>query len=150
MLPKHWDFTKSRVKNVVEVFNKDAINNFLKELADFVNATANTYTARKQELTKAGLKQDIDNYLSPPAIEEAIGFFPFIENYISDLETGKRMLDGNKMADPKTVQRYRTAKNSLLEFEEHERIKMTFDSWSEELWNNYISYLTFVKNFENK
>lgn len=148
VLPKHWDFTKSRVKNVVEVFNKDDINNFLKELADFVNSTANTYTARKLELTKAGLKQDIDNYLSPPMIEEVIGFFPFIEKFIDDLETGKRMLDGNKIADPKTVQRYKTAKNSLIEFEKHEQIKLMFDNWTEDLWNTYISYLTFVKTFK--
>jgi integrase len=148
IMPKHWDFAKSRVKNVVEVFNKDDINNFLKELADFVNSTANTYAAKKLELTKASLKQDIENYLKPPVVEEAIGFFPFIEKFINDLETGKRMLEGNKLANSKTIQRYKTAKNSLLEFEKHEQIKLTFDSWTEELWNNYISYLTFVKKFK--
>jgi len=148
VLPKNWDFAKSRVKNVVEVWNKDDINNFLKEIADFVNTTANTYTSKKLELTKAGLKQELDNYLSPPKVEEVIGFFPFIEKFILALEAGDRLLDGNKIADPKTVQRYRTAKNSLEEFEKYKAMSFVFDDWTEDLWNSYISYLTFIKKFK--
>ncbi|WP_215232104.1 site-specific integrase [Dyadobacter linearis] len=153
VLPKHWDFTKSRVKNVVEVWDKDDINAFLRGLTDFTNSVANTYKARREDLTKQLLKRELDNYIKPPKAEEQIKFFDFFEKLIIDLESGKRLLDNNKIADPKTIQRYRTAKNSLQEFEQYRIDKLNesvlhFDHWTEQLWNEYISYLTFVKSFK--
>jgi len=146
--PKNWDFTKSRVKNVVEVWNKDEINGFIKDLADFTNSMANSYVAKKVEFTKSILKKELDNYINPPKESEAIGFFPFIDNFITDLETGKRLLEGNKIADPKTVQRYKTAKNSLLEFQGQIEKPLMFNDWTEELWTEYVGYLTFIKKFK--
>lgn len=148
ILPKYWDFTKSRVKNVVDVWNKDDINTFLVELAEFVNSVSNSYKAKKEELTKLVLKIEIDNYINPPQTPEKISFYQFMDQYVEDLRTGKRLVRGNRIADKKTVQRYITAKNRLVAFGEYLGNEITFDLWSEELWRDFIRYLTFEMKYK--
>lgn len=163
--PKHWDNKMDRVKNVVmpeltvdnkhvhemaryEAATKDNVNFYFSCLRTVVDKAISDTLKTRVPITKELLMDALNGYNNPaPALEE-ITFFKFIDQFISDLETGKRMLDGNKTADPKTIQRYKTAKNSLVEFEQHEKIKLTFDSWTEELWNVYISFLTFIKKFK--
>ncbi|MBE9464715.1 tyrosine-type recombinase/integrase [Dyadobacter subterraneus] len=162
--PKHWDSKMDKVKNVAmpemtvdnkhvheiagyQQATKDNVNLYFSYLRTVVDKALSDALVGRISITKEYLEKALDDYNNPVIEPDTISFFQFIEKFINDLETGKRMLDGNKIADPKTVQRYKTAKNSLIEFEKHEQIKIMFDSWTEELWNTYISYLTFVKNF---
>ncbi|MCE7064026.1 site-specific integrase [Dyadobacter sp. CY326] len=163
--PKHWDNKLDKVKNIAvpiltvdnkhaheiaqcQQATKDNVNLYLSYLRDVVDKALSDAMVKHISPTKEYLEHCLNVYINPPKVEEAIGFFPFVEKFINDLETGKRLLDGNKIADPKTVQRYKTAKNSLFEFQGQIERVLVFDDWTEELWNEYTSYLTFIKKFK--
>jgi len=165
VLPKHWDSKMDKVKNVVlpeltvdnkhvheiagyQQATKDNVNLYFTYLRTVVDQALSLALVNRTPITKEYLETALDDYNNPVAKPEVITFFQFLEKFISDLETGKRMLEGNKIADPKTVQRYRTAKNSLEEFEKYKAMTFIFDDWTEDLWNSYISYLTFIKKFK--
>ncbi|WP_159477645.1 phage integrase SAM-like domain-containing protein [Dyadobacter sp. 3J3] len=131
-----------------EAGTKDNVNFYFSCLRSVVDKTISDILISRIPVTKELVETALKNYNTPATTSEEITFFKFIDQFISDLETGKRMLDGNKIADPKTVQWYKTAKNSLAEFEEHEKIKLTFDSWTEEMWKAYVKLLTFTKKFK--
>jgi len=150
VLPKHWDFAKSRVKNVAEIVNKDEINSFLLNVSEFVNSVDSTYRIQRQVLTKDLLKHRLEEYFTPTPISgpNENDFFEFIDGFISDLESGVRLLKGEKLADPKTVQRYRTARESLKQFESELPDSIKFSSWTEAFYKKYIHFLTFTKKYK--
>ncbi|MBC7410428.1 MAG: hypothetical protein H7339_18750, partial [Arcicella sp.] len=39
VLPKYWDFDKTKIKNVAAVSNKDEINFYLSDLKEFIDRT---------------------------------------------------------------------------------------------------------------
>jgi len=168
ILPKHWDNKLDRVKNValplLTVDNKHAhemvvlqqatnenVNLYLTNLCIVVDKALSDAIAINTPASKELLEKALNNYLHPPKTllePEKIKFFPFLQKYIDDLKSGQRMIKGNKIADPKTVQRYKTAKKSLLEFEKKSGSSLTFEAWNDELYNEYIRFLTFVKKYK--
>jgi hypothetical protein len=83
VLPKHWDFDKSKIKNVVAVSNKDDINAYLHDLKEFIDRTMEKYKLMREPLTKTDLKESIDNYLNPQPEIRPQTLFEYIEQFIT-------------------------------------------------------------------
>ena len=116
VLPKHWNFEKSEVKNVTAVTNKDEINIFLHDLKVFINATLEKYRLMREPLIKQSLKEEIEGYLSPKPVEKLESLFEYIERFIVERESGKRLVDNVKRYDKATITRFRTTQKVLHEF----------------------------------
>ena len=61
VLPKYWDFEKTRIKNVTHVLNKDEINCYLSNLQGLINRAVATHKELVEPLTKNVLKDFLDN-----------------------------------------------------------------------------------------
>ncbi|MCF2502585.1 site-specific integrase [Dyadobacter sp. CY107] len=163
--PKFWDSKMDKVKNVampeMTIDNKhvheiagyqqatrDNVNLYFSYLRTVVDEALSSAIVKRTPVTKEYLENALDAYNNPVVQPSRVSFFQFVDAFINDLESGKRMLDGNKIADPKTVQRYKTAKNNLLEFQVNQKVMLDFGNWTEEMWNDYIAFLTFVKKFK--
>jgi integrase len=148
VLPKHWDFKKSRVKNIVEFFPKDEVNAFLTDLANFINTTATIYKTQKQELSKEVLKNEIDLFINP---EKAIkdkpkNLFAFIEKFILDSKEGRRQIDG-KEVNERTIKRYNTTFSIIKDFQsQYERV-IDFKNIDIDFYKDFNNYMTKVKNY---
>ena len=60
VLPKYWDFEKTKVKNVTHVSNKDEINTYLSNLRELINKAVEIYGELVEPLNKNLLKEFLD------------------------------------------------------------------------------------------
>jgi integrase len=60
ILPKYWDFEKTKVKNVTHVSNKDEINTYLSNLRELINKAVEIYGEFVEPLNKNLLKEFLD------------------------------------------------------------------------------------------
>jgi site-specific recombinase XerD len=60
ILPKYWDFEKTKVKNVTHVSNKDEINTYLLNLRELINKAVEIYGELVEPLNKNILKEFLD------------------------------------------------------------------------------------------
>ncbi len=60
ILPKYWDFEKTKVKNVTHVSNKDEINTYLSNLRELINKAVEIYGELVEPLNKNLLKEFLD------------------------------------------------------------------------------------------
>jgi site-specific recombinase XerD len=150
ILPDYWNFTKSEVKHMVSNPhpNRDLINTKLKTIKNFIDFTAQRYQLEepKRELTKPILKNELDNFLNPPKVHK-ITFYEFIEQFINDCKTGKRLNDGARIAE-RTIKNYSTGFNGLKEYETYTGEEITFESLTRQFWQEYVHYLTMVKKYK--
>jgi site-specific recombinase XerD len=146
VLPKEWDFDKSKIKNVSTNRNKDDINVFLLEVKGFIDSTIERYKLMRKPLAKKDLKGELDNYLNPPIVI-SITFFDFVKNFIDDCKSGKRLNDGMRIAE-RTIKNYNTGYNGLKEFQDYTNQQITFESLNRTLWQEYVHYLTMTKKYK--
>lgn len=148
VLPTHWDFKKSRVKNIIGFYPKDEVNSFLVEIENFINSLANTFKAKKQELTKEALKYEIDNYLNPN--KDLKGkpktLFAFIEKFIADSKSGRRQIEG-KQVNERTVKRYNTTLTILKEYEKQNGLNLDFQAIDLDFYKDFNNFMMKVKNY---
>lgn len=148
VLPKHWDFKKSRVKNIVEFFPKDEVNTFLTDLANFINTTATIYKTQKQELSKEVLKNEIDLFINPEKAlkDKPKNLFAFIEKFILDSKEGRRQIEG-KEVNERTIKRYNTTHSILKDFQnQYERV-IDFKNIDIDFYKDFNNYMNKVKNY---
>lgn len=146
ILPKNWDFDKSKIKNVIAVENRDDINVFLLNLKHFIDNTIDRYKLMRKPLTKQDLKIELDNYINPPKII-TLSFFEFIQNFIDDCKSGKRLNDGMRIAE-RTIKNYTTGYNGLKEYQDYTNQQITFESLNRTFWQEYVHYLTMTKKYK--
>jgi site-specific recombinase XerD len=148
--PDYWNFKKKEVRHVLSNPhpNRDLINDKLKTIENFINFTAQRFqlTIPPTELTKNILKSELDNYLNPPKVV-TITFFDFIQGFMDDCKTGKKLNDGMRMAE-RTIKNYGTGFSGLKEYETYTGETITFESLNRKFWQEYVHYLTMVKKYK--
>jgi site-specific recombinase XerD len=147
--PDYWNFAKSEVKHIVSNPhpNRELINNKLKSIKNFVDSTAQRYLLEEplKVFSKATLKKELDNYLNSKVSK--ITFHEFIEQFIDDCKTGKRLNDGSKIAE-RTIKNYTTGFNGLKEYEAHTNEPITFYNLTRKFWQEYVHYLMMEKKYK--
>ena len=195
ILPKHWDFKKSEVKqvalpeislppNILQKKNDfniiSFVNNYLHDLAEFVNSSANLEKenlkleienylngkdeieqfafdlnsfingiiikarSKKKKLSKEDLINQIHTFLSPPA--KGITLFDYIETFIKDSETGRRLIDGGNVNE-RTIKRYRTTQSILKDFAKVYKRTIDFSTIDIDFYKDFNSYMAKVKDY---
>ncbi|GAB3514968.1 site-specific integrase [Emticicia fontis] len=195
ILPKHWDFKKSEVKqvalpeislppNILQKKNDSDIisfvNNYLHELSEFVNSNANLEKedlkleienylngkdeieqfaydlnsfingiiikarSKKKKLSKEDLINQIEAFIRPPA--KGITLFNYIEIFIKDSETGRRLIDGGNVNE-RTIKRYRTTQSILKDFAKLYKRTIDFSTIDIDFYKDFNSYMAKVKDY---
>jgi integrase len=148
--PDYWNFKNTRVKHILSNPhpNRDLINNKLDNIENFINYTAQRFQLNEPptELTKNILKSELDNYLNPPKVV-TVTFFDFIQGFMDDCKTGKKLNDGMRMAE-RTIKNYGTGFSGLKEYEAYTGETITFESLNRKFWQEYVHYLTMVKKYK--
>lgn len=196
ILPKHWDFEKSKVKqvalpeisfppNILQKKGNDIdiisfTNNLLKDLSSFVDSNSNLEKEvlkkeienhlngkneieqfafdlhsfvnnliinsrnKKTLITKEKLIQKIDTYLHPPV--KGIDLFEYIEIFIKDSETGRRLIDGGNVNE-RTIKRYRTTQSILLDFSKQYKRPLNFNTIDIDFYKDFNSFMAKVKDY---
>jgi integrase len=191
ILPEHWNFKKSTVKNVVDEPQKDSINKSLSDLKDFVNEVITTSQVKDEYLSKESLKTKIENYLSLDKKDEIGQFvfdlnsfiteiiieaktfkkkplsksdlisqidaylhpktgqtlFEFIAEFIKDSEEGRRLIDGSKQANLRTIQKYKTTELLLSDFAKTSKRVIDFDTIDLDFYKDFGAYMAKKKNY---
>ena len=147
VLPKNWDFDKSKIKNVLAVSNKDEINVYLHDLKEFIDRTMEKYKLMREPLTKTDLKESIDNYLNPQPETKPLNLFEYIEQFITEIESGKRLLDSGKTYEYKSVQRFRSTQKLIQDFSATYPRFIDFDSIDLTFYKDFNSYMANVKDY---
>ena len=148
VLPKYWDFDKSKIKNVVAVSNKDEINVYLHDLKEFINKTIDKYKLMREPLTKKDLKEDIDNYLNPQPEIKPQNLFEYIEQFILDCKNGTRLIESTKRYNEGTIKRFRTTQTVFQDFALTYSRPLDFDSIDLAFYKEYNSYMVNVKDYK--
>ncbi len=196
ILPKHWDFKKSEVKqvalpeisfppNILQKKGNDIdiisfTNNFLFDLSSFVDSNSNlekdvlkkeienylngkneieqfasdlhsfvnnliiNSRNKKKPITKENLIAKIDAFLHPPV--KGIGLFEYIETFIKDSETGRRLIDGGNVNE-RTIKRYRTTQSILLDFSKQYKRPLDFNTIDIDFYKDFNSFMAKVKDY---
>lgn len=144
--PSHWSATKQRIKNVVEVLDKDKINAFLDELENVISDFVVECKTKCLPLTKEDVKQRVDAHLNPVVVTaKPKTLIDFVRWYIETCPT--RLVRGSKartgrFISPDTVRRYKTTLNGLEAFAQTYPRPLTFDNIDVAFYKAFTSWLT--------
>ncbi|NBB27441.1 tyrosine-type recombinase/integrase [Cellulophaga sp. BC115SP] len=149
--PKHWNFEKYRVKNVLDAVEKDAINELLSNLEKEGDRVITKLKAEQVLIDSAYLKQHFENFLNPPQIEEEATpqqkFFSFITQFVEDSNTGRRKNHNDGKLSIRSIQRYKTVETRLREFSEvYDRV-ICFNTIDEVFYSDFVEWLQKSKSY---
>jgi integrase len=137
---------KEVLKKEIENFlnGKNEIEQFAFDLHAFVNGLIINSRSNKAIITKEILIQKIDTYLHPPI--KGIDLFEYIEIFIKDSETGRRLIDGGNVNE-RTIKRYRTTQSILLDFSKQYNRQLNFNTIDIDFYKDFNSFMAKVKDY---
>lgn len=148
VLPKYWNDANQRIRNIIEVKEKDTINNFLSDLEAETVRIVTSLTAHKHEVTKEALKQQLDIYLERAKDETAKDLFSFIELYIKQSANRINPASGKKI-EHRTIQKYNTTLQDLKAFASKYSRKVDFDTIDLDFYLDYTAHLQTLNHSTN-
>lgn len=137
---------KEVLKKEIENFlnGKNEIEQFAFDLHAFVNGLIINSRSNEANITKEILIQKIDTYLHPPI--KGIDLFEYIEIFIKDSETGRRLIDGGNVNE-RTIKRYRTTQSILLDFSKQYNRQLNFNTIDIDFYKDFNSFMAKVKDY---
>jgi integrase len=139
-------FTKESLRAVLDKFyeKEDELQNFAFDLNKFIQKTIIEAKKQKQNLTKESLINQIDAFLHPPV--KGIDLFEYIETFINDSETGRRLIDGGNVHE-RTIKRYRTTQSILIDFSKKYKRLLDFNTIDIDFYKDFNSFMAKVKDY---
>ncbi|WP_142685943.1 site-specific integrase [Chitinophaga polysaccharea] len=141
--PKNWDIEKQRVRNVITELHKDTINKYLNDLENAAKGIYANAIAKQIPVTKEYLKSVLDRYTGR-VVDEKKTFWSFLDKFIADAPTRTNPQTG-QIISTRTIQKYNTTKDVLVEFEKTMPRKLDFEFLDLDTLNDFRDYLTQVK-----
>ncbi|WP_295667957.1 site-specific integrase, partial [uncultured Mucilaginibacter sp.] len=99
-----------------------------------------------KELIKAKLLADKNKGQEQPEII-TYNLLSFVELFIKECETGKRLSDKGTPIQPNTIKIYNTLKNNLEAFKKEKRYNLSFENIDLAFFEDYKDYMTFEKKY---
>jgi len=142
--PKYWDKSKLRVKNVVSIRNSNDINDLMRDLESELLNFISICDAQQIPITNELLKNHLNDFThkndtkNSTTDNEAITFFPFIEQHIKQKE---KQLSKPKIGTNQTIKSYRQTLKHLTEFQSDTGHLLEFNTIDEEFYSEFIEYM---------
>ena len=143
---KNTHLEKEVMKNEIENYlnGKDDIEQFAFDLNNFVSSQIIESRKNKRLISKEELINALNEYLNPA--KEGVSLFEYIETFISNSESGKRLVDGIRVSKS-TVTTYKTSFEVLKAFAETYNRPVNFETIDMEFYNDFQGYLSGVKKY---
>lgn len=141
--PKYWSGKQERVKTTAGNAFDQILNPKLNGLKETILLQYNiTYSSGKQ-IDKKWLETVVSHFNKQPLSEEdnpKYYFVPFFENYI---EESKNKINPrtNKKIDSKTISKYRTTLQRVVDFEKHAETRLRLNDIDLNFHKSFLSYL---------
>jgi integrase len=141
------NLTKESLRKFIDTLYKPKdpeLSNFVSQLASHLNSILIERAKKNKEITKVELIEIAEKYLSKQKPTKS--FFDYFDTYISDLETGKRLKDGAAL-NHRTIQRNRTTRDLLLEYQKNTKQHITFETIDKKFETDFSSFMAKVKDY---
>ncbi|MCP1996691.1 tyrosine-type recombinase/integrase [Flavobacterium sp. HSC-61S13] len=129
--PKFWDHKNKRIRNVIEVRNKDEVNLMLSKMQIFIVDEFNNSYIKGGIIDKQWLAKCVSLFFNRPSSEdsfkvkeEEVYLTSFADHWIKQIAPTYKV-KANKFMDSKTIRHYIILNNILKEFEGKNKIKLT-------------------------
>lgn len=143
VLPKHWNDTKGRVKNVNQVENRDEINSFLDKLEAGIKKEVARLRNESKPVTKDAVKEHLE-ILAGNKKPADNSFFGFVERFIEESPHRINPTTGQKIHS-RTIQKYNTTFSKLKDFAEYTGKTPDFENIGLEFYQDYTAYLNQIR-----
>lgn len=139
IVPKFWNQKKQEVRSNNPFAAEH--NERLKRRAAALTDAINKMVKEGEPIDRVKLAQVISQKapVENPIFIEKTDFFRFIDTFIDDSASGKRLINGQKLSIY-TVKGYKVTRNHLLEFQQKLKRKITFDSLNNDFYDNFVNY----------
>ena len=152
--PDHWNFREQKVRNVLEVKNKDEINTLLSKYYDTGELAISQLKAEGGEVTKDKLKRRFQKILDDAAKAEnqqedttdVKSLFSFIDRFIDQAKVRTNPNTGEKL-NPATINKYKNTRKRLVEFQRASGREVNFEFIDLDFYYDYIDFLSEHKNY---
>ena len=152
--PTFWDIPKQRIRNVIDVPNRNEINEKIAKLPIHIIDAYNQAYLSGEIITKIWLDKVISNFFNRPelttsgAIDETkIYFSTYAQDWIvNKAKTFK--VSANKYMDDTTKNHYQQVLNNFKEFEGRNKVKLV--DLSNDLLDKFSIYLSDDKGYAEK
>lgn len=151
VLPVHWNKKRQRVGNKVVDYLE--MNARLDKLALRYSEAIRRLVQKDVFIDRTVIQEEYNKILKeeniqPSQKKDRHVFFDFIEKFISDSESGVRLINGQRLSEY-TIKGYKVTKNHLLAFQKASNKKLSFDSLDSTFYDGFINYF-YEKKIEIK
>lgn len=142
ILPSLWNKKRKRVS--IKAENYLEINNRLDKIALRYSEALKKLLSKDLTVNKSAIEEEYRGILiaenqKPAKKSNKTSFFEFIDHFISDSESGKRLINGQRLS-PFTVKGYKVTRNHLINFQKSYKGKLAFDKLDTKFYNSFVSY----------
>lgn len=148
--PKNWLGKDQKVKDVLEITNRDEINKDLRELKNSIENSIVDSKKKNFPLTTEWLEGVIDRYYNPEKYEvknEKITLFKFVRNFI-DKAPGRVKKDGKPVCY-KQIREYERTFHYLSEYAKIKGKEPDFEDIDLDFYEDFMKYLQSLKKATN-
>jgi integrase len=146
--PKHWDKKQQKVRNLVEIADRDEMNTKLGKLKIHVIEDFNRSFSKGEIINKEWLERSINEFLGRPKFEakmvnldHTIYLTDFATWWLKN-EAPEAMTNQGALLDYKTIRHYKILNDIIIKFEGKKKIMMR--DLSTKKINEFSRYLTKV------
>lgn len=144
--PKHFSVPLQKVKNIVEAGNKDEINKQLRKLREHILDNYNEAIAEGINIDTAWTKATVHNFFnySPKKNKDwKIFLVDYCQYFIDHAgeRYAKKIDQESTPITERTIQKYRTLKTRLTEFQDKEGQKIKLKEIALSFYNSFVAYL---------
>lgn len=149
--PIFWDKTKQRIRNVIDVPNRNEINDKLARLQLYIIDAYNQAYASGEVISKAWIDNAISEFFNRPKLNSTgsvdqtkVYYSDYAQNWI-DNKAPTFKVSANKYMDDRTKGHYQQAIDNFKEFEGKNKIKLV--NFNGELLDKLSIYLSDKKGY---
>lgn len=150
----HWDIKNKRIRNLIEIPNRDEVNSKIAKLQIGVIDQYNNDYSNGVAITSTWLKSFIKTFFNRPEDEintrlpdHHIYLVNFCNYWLKE-KAPKYKVKANKYMDEKTIKQYQQAINNIEKFIGSKKIKLT-DTTSE-FMDDFSTFLTSSENYSHE
>lgn len=144
VLPIYWNEKKMRIRNVVEVLERDTINNRLNELQAVVEAYIVRQKVKSIKITKESIRAFLLDYVKPQRINNGNALEGFIEDFIKEAPLKINPTTGKRI-NPARIYVYKKFDEYLKGFEKSKGRKYDFEDINLDFYEDFTIYLQGLK-----
>jgi site-specific recombinase XerD len=141
---KYWDAKNQKVKNVLDVPNKDLINAEILAFQKEANRFVSFVHGQNQVLTPTMLKDHFDTWKNRGRTADMVKELPTLLSFTKDfIKKSENRVNpqSNQIIKPRTLAKYRTTYKFLIDFADRRKTQLSFESLDLKFYDDFTAFL---------